>query len=145
MAELTIRGIRKADYDYLVTVLDRWWGGPSGQRIDPIFFYELGSDALIACEEERVVGFLLGFTRHDQGYIHLVGIEPGARRRGVGKQLYERFIERCEDAGVRKLKAIAAFGNEGSKLFHEALGFESREEPDYAGPGRKRLVFTKTL
>ena len=140
-----IRGIRKADFDYLVRVLDRWWAGPSGQRAHPMFFYEFGEHALIAEHAEEVVGFLLGFITVDLGYVHLVGIEPDHRRMGVGQALYERFTERCRTAGVRRIKAIAAIGNEGSVAFHEALGFASREEPDYAGPGRGRMVFTKSL
>ena len=45
-----IRGITKSDFDYIVSVLDRWWGGPSSERAHPVFFYELGEQALIAEE-----------------------------------------------------------------------------------------------
>ncbi len=146
MAEsVHIRGIRKADFDFLVRELDRWWGGPSGQRAHPIFFYEFGEHALIAEQDGQVVGFLLGFITVDLGYVHLVGIEPEHRRMGVGQALYQRFEERCRAAGVRRIKAIAAIGNEGSVAFHRALGFEVRQEADYAGPGRGRVVFTKSL
>lgn len=145
---MKIRGITKADYDYIVSVLDRWWGGPSGERAHPIFFYELGDHALIAELDGQVVGFLLGFvapTRPPTGYVHLVGIHPDHRRRGVGQELYNHFTERCRAAGVGRLKAITTIGNEGSVRFHEALGFQVREEPDYAGPGRGRIVFTREL
>jgi ribosomal protein S18 acetylase RimI-like enzyme len=142
------RGITKADFDYIVSVLDRWWGGPSGERAHPVFFYELGNDALIAEEDGQIIGFLLGFitpAAPPVGYVHLVGIHPDQRRHGVGKALYEQFIERCKKAGVERLKAITTVGNEGSVRFHEALGFEAREVPDYAGEGRARIVFTKAL
>jgi predicted GNAT superfamily acetyltransferase len=43
------------------------------------------------------------------------------------------------------LKAIAAVGNDASVAFHEALGFTSEEVAHYAGPGRARMVFTKSL
>lgn len=147
MGALNIRGIEKPDYDYLVSVLDRWWGGPAGQRAHPYFFYELGEYALIAEDDGRVVGFLLGLItpRKDSGYVHLVGIDPDFRRRGVGQQLYERFEERCRSEGVPRLKAIAAVGNDASVAFHEALGFASEEVAHYAGPGRSRMVFTKSL
>ena len=143
-----IRGITKADYDYIVSVLDRWWGGPAGQRAHPIFFYELGEDALVAEEDGKVVGFLLGFIARSAdpvGYVHLVGIDPHHRRRGVGQKLYGRFMERCRDSGARRLKAIAAVGNEGSNEFHRALGFSANEVADYAGPGRSRMVFEREL
>jgi len=147
MGALNIRGIEKPDFDYLVSVLDRWWGGPAGQRAHPYFFYELGEYALIAEDDGRVVGFLLGLItpRKDSGYVHLVGIDPDFRRRGVGQRLYERFEERCRSEGVPRLKAIAAVGNDASVAFHEALGFTSEEVAHYAGPGRARMVFTKSL
>ncbi|MEM6963104.1 MAG: GNAT family N-acetyltransferase, partial [Myxococcota bacterium] len=59
---MNIRGITKDDFDYVVSVLDRWWGGPSVERAHPVFYYELGAQALIAeTDEEDLVGFLLGF------------------------------------------------------------------------------------
>ncbi|MFK7991802.1 MAG: N-acetyltransferase family protein [Sandaracinaceae bacterium] len=145
---MKIRDIEKADFDYIVSVLDRWWGGPSSERAHPVFFYELGDQALIAEEDGEVIGFLLGFLAPKAppvAYVHLVGIHPDHRRRGVGKQLYETFMERSRAAGADRLKAITTVGNEGSVRFHEALGFQTNERRDYAGPGRSRVVFEKGL
>jgi hypothetical protein len=36
-------------------------------------------------------------------------------------------------------------GHEASRKFHTALGFEASEVADYAGPGRARMVYTKSL
>lgn len=142
------RGITKADFDTIVAVLDRWWGGPSGERAHPVFFYELGTHALIAEEEGELVGFLLGFLTDSSprsGYVHLVGIHPSHRRRSVGKTLYVQFAERAKAAGATRIKAITTVGNEGSVRFHEALGFTVHEDPCYAGDGRARIVFTRDL
>ena len=145
---MKIRGITKSDFDFLISVLDRWWGGPSGRRVDPMFFYEFGEHALVAEEDGEVVGFLLGVLVPGPpatGYIHLVGIHPDHRRRGVGRRLYAQFIERCRAAGVGRIKAIAAKGHEGPLSFHLSLGFSAEEVADYAGPGRTRAVFSKEL
>ena len=146
--DMKIRGVTKGDYDYVVSVLDRWWGGPAGERAHPVFFYELGENALMAEIAGEIVGFLFGFvapTQPPTGYVHLVGIHPDYRRRGVGNELYRQFTDRCRAAGVKRLKAITNVGNEASVRFHEALGFDVREDGDYAGPRRARLVFTKEL
>lgn len=145
---MIIRGITKRDFDTITAVLDRWWGGPAGERAHPVFFYELGEHALIAEEAGTLVGFLLGFITNGTprtGYVHLVGIHPDHRRRSVGKLLYGHFAERARAAGAERIKAITTVGNEGSVRFHEALGFRVAEDASYAGEGRARIVFTRAL
>jgi L-amino acid N-acyltransferase YncA len=145
---MEIRGLTKADFDYIISVLDQWWGGPAGRSADPMFFYEFGEHALVAEQDGQVIGFLLGVmlpAPSATGYVHLVGIHPDHRRRGVGKRLYEQFTEQCRAAGMKRIKALASAGHEGPLRFHQSMGFESKEVGDYAGPGRSRLVFIKEL
>jgi GNAT superfamily N-acetyltransferase len=142
------RKITKADFDQIVEVIDRWWGGPISTFAHPIFFYELGDNALVVEHEGRLIGFLLGFISFKEpktGYVHLVGIHPDYRRQGVGRVLYETFTEHCQRAGCLRMKAITTSGYEGSIRFHEAMGWAAEEVEDYAGPSRKRVVFTKAL
>jgi L-amino acid N-acyltransferase YncA len=77
--------------------------------------------------------------------VHLVGIHPDYRRRGVARLLYTAFEADCREEGVRRMKAITTLGNEGSVRFHVALGWSTAEIEDYAGPARQRMVFTKDL
>jgi GNAT superfamily N-acetyltransferase len=149
----------KTDFDRIVEVIDHWWGGPIGTFAHPIFFYELGERALVVEQGAQMIGFLLGFVacgadgpglaapsdRGRTGYVHLVGIHPEHRRRGVGRLLYDRFTEDCRAAGCVRMKAITTPGNEGSIRFHVALGWNMQEIDDYAGPGRRRIVFTRPL
>ena len=145
---MNIRSMTKADYDHVVGVFDRWWGGPAGERAHPVFFYELGQRALVAEKDDSVIGFLLGFIAEGApttAYAHLLGIDPEYRRKGVGRALYAHFEQACAKAGCGRMKAITTVGNEGSLQFHLALGFSAVEHPSYAGEGRSRLVFTKAL
>jgi GNAT superfamily N-acetyltransferase len=144
------RRITKADWDQIVQVIDHWWGGPISSSAHPIFFYELGDHALIVEQGSQMIGFLLGFVARPSGekitgYVHLVGIHPDYRRRGVGRLLYNKFIEECRAAGCVRMKAITTPGYEGSIRFHLAQGWNAQEIEDYAGPSRKRIVFTKSL
>ncbi len=59
--------------------------------------------------------------------------------------MYESFTDTCAAADCVRMKAITTLGNEGSQRFHLALGWEASEIDDYAGPSRKRIVFTKDL
>jgi ribosomal protein S18 acetylase RimI-like enzyme len=142
------RGITRDDYQQIVSVTDRWWGGPTAALALPLFYYEFGRHARIVEENGQLVGFLLGFVTSDvprEGYVHLVGIDPEYRRRGVGKQLYAEFAQHARDAGAVRIKAITTPGNQGSIDFHVALGFAAERVTDYAGPGRDRFVFTRDL
>lgn len=144
------RRITKRDFDRIVEVVDQWWGGPISASAHPIFFYELGDRALLVEQGSDMIGFLLGFISDPKdgpktGYIHLVGIHPDYRRRGVGRLLYHRFTDECRSAGCSRMKAITTPGYEGSMRFHLALGWSANEVDDYAGPARKRIVFTRSL
>jgi GNAT superfamily N-acetyltransferase len=156
--KMNVRRITKRDFNRIVEVIDQWWGGPISTFAHPIFFYELGDHALVIEQGSEMIGFLLGFivprvdpetaTASDSGrtgYVHLVGIHPDYRRRGVGRQLYDRFVAECRAAGCVRMKAITTPGNEGSIRFHVALGWNIQDVEDYAGPGRRRIVFTKPL
>ncbi len=142
------RGITKEDFQQIVSVTDQWWGGPTSALAHPLFFYELGDHALVVEDGGRMVGFLLGFITERApkvGYIHLVGIDPGYRRRGVGRALYEEFARKAVAAGALRLKAITTPGNQASVEFHRALGYTIEQVPDYAGPHRARYVFTRDV
>lgn len=153
-----VRRITKDDFDRIVEVIDHWWGGPISTFAHPIFFYELGDHALVVEQGSEVIGFLLGFlvphgpqvagpsaARSRIGYVHLVGIHPDYRRRGVGRLLYDRFTEECRALRCVGMKAMTTPGHEGSIRFHVAVGWNVQEVDDYAGPGRRRIVFTKPL
>ncbi len=147
-ARMRTRAITREDYLQIVSVIDQWWAGPTSALAHPVFFYELGRHAIIAEEEGRMAGFLLGFMSDAEpkvGYIHLVGIDPDFRRRGVGKALYAEFERQARAAGATALKAITTPGNQGSVEFHRALGYAVTLEADYAGAGRARHVFRRDL
>ena len=155
---MNVRRMTKRDFDRVVEVIDHWWGGPISTFAHPIFFYELGDHALVVEQGSETIGFLLGFivprveppgaAESDvarTGYVHLVGIHPEYRRRGVGRLLYDRFVDECRAAHCVRMKAITTPGHEGSIRVHVALGWNMQDVEDYAGPGRRRIVFTKPL
>jgi ribosomal protein S18 acetylase RimI-like enzyme len=153
-ANLRVRAMTKQDFDTVVQVVDQWWSGPIAVLAHPVFFYELGKHARVVEDVSaggKFVGFLLGFILPPDdekpaiGYVHLVGVHPDYRRKGVARALYAEFTQSCINAGCRHLKAITTPGNEGSLRYHQALGWEGHEEENYAGPNRRRLVLTKTL
>lgn len=142
------RPLTKTDFDTIVEVIDTWWGGATRNVVHPIYFYELGEMSRVVVEGETLIGFVFGFLApHDPpvGYVHVVGVHPEHRRRGVGAFIHAYFEEECRKKGAAVVKAITAVGDAGSVGFYGRIGWNTAEVPDYAGPGRPRLVFTKQL
>jgi L-amino acid N-acyltransferase YncA len=51
-------------------------------------------------------------------------LEPGRRRSGSGRLLYEALFERLAERGFRTLVAVMTLPNDASEGLHRALGFE---------------------
>jgi len=145
---MLLRALEKQDYDQIVQIIDRWSGGPTSALVHPLLFYELGGLAQVVERDSQLVGFLFGFlsqSREPIGYVHLVGVHPEFRRRGIGRLLYSKFEDDCRERGCKALKAMTAPGNESATAFHKALGFGAELFDGYAGPGRPRVVFGKQI
>lgn len=74
------------------------------------------------------------------------GWPPGARRRGLGRQMYPAFVALAQADGRRVVSAVTSPGNAGSVDFHRSMGFSvTGPVPGYNGPGRDRIVFERPL
>jgi GNAT superfamily N-acetyltransferase len=163
MTNVRLRNLREEDYPFLRSVVNDWWGGRQIADLMPRFFFQhFQTTGLTAVEEDgthRIVGFLVGFvspTHTEQAYIHLVGIDPAYRGRGLARNLYERFFEIVRKQGCRYVRGITSPVNIGSIQFHGRMGFEievgdattSDGTPihsDYSGEGQARVCFVKDL
>lgn len=159
-ADLTFRRPVEADHARVVRAVDDWWGGKGLRALPPSrswFQHFTGRSWIAETADGRIVGFLLGFISPDHpeiGIVHLVGTDPNTRRNGLGRELYRRFIEDVEAAGVRRVQAITWPGNRISVAFHVALGFRADDGPgtqrlygtpaypDHDGDGEDRVVFS---
>ncbi len=129
----------EADHPRIVGVVDDWWGGRRLRHLLPRLWLQhfTGTSWIAETPEGRLAGFLIGFIspdRPDEAYIHLAATHPSRRRQGLGRTLYERFIDDVRAHGVRKVTAITWPGNKASLAFHQAMGFELD-----AGPGTQSL------
>lgn len=146
--KMRARPLLKKDYDEVVSTIDKWSSGPSAVLVHPVFFHEFGELAKVVEHEAALVGFLFGFVSAQdpsRGYIHVLGISPDFRRRGVGRLLLMSFEEDCRSRGCSTLRSITLPGNDNVVLFHQSLGWTSSLVEDYAGPGRPRILFEKRL
>jgi phosphinothricin acetyltransferase len=90
----------------------------------------LSTHAWVVLEDEgRVVGYAYG-GRHQSRAAYRwacdvsIYIEPGRRRTGGGRTLYEALFERLAARGYRMAVAGMTLPNEASEGLHRAMGFE---------------------
>jgi GNAT superfamily N-acetyltransferase len=160
--DLAFRRPVEADHRRLVSHVDEWWGG---RRLHPLFlrlwFQHFGGTSWIVEDPGGTpLGFLVGFISQDhpdRAYIHLVATNPNHRRRGLGRLLYERFLEDVAGRGVRRVNAVTWPGNRVSVAFHRAMGFSIDDGPgtqrlygtpaypDYEADGDDRVVFSRDV
>lgn len=84
---------------------------------------------LVLEQQGRVVGYAYGGRFHARPAYRWaaevsVYLEPGRRRTGGGRALYEALLARLRERGFRIAIAGMTLPNEASVGLHEALGFE---------------------
>ncbi len=77
-----IRQLSTADYPFVISVIDQWWGGRQMADKLPRLFFEHFTDTSFAAERDgKLAGFLAGFisqSRPGEAYIHFDGYIYGA-------------------------------------------------------------------
>lgn len=131
----------EADHRAVVEVVDDWWGRRIHPLLPRLWFQHFTSTSLLArADREALHGFIVGFVsqdRPDEAYLHLVGVLPGRRRRGVGRALVERFAADLRGRGVARIGTVSWPGDPAALAFLHAVGFEVD-----AGPGTRPLYGT---
>ncbi len=85
--------------------------------------------AWVVLEEGRVVGYAYAGPFKERAAYRWscevsVYLEPGRRRSGSGRLLYEALFARLAERGFRTLVAVMTLPNDASEGLHRALGFE---------------------
>ncbi len=115
------------DHLSLVRVLDDWWGRPTRHRLPRLWFEHFTGTSLLAEDDEgRRIGFVTGVgspDRPDEAYLHLVGVAPGRRRRGIGRELWDGFAGRVRERGASRAVATAWPGDPIGVAFLRGIGF----------------------
>src|SRR4030042_44429 len=115
----------KADFDQILQDIDDFWGSERTFPLHhPMFINEFGNSAYVFKEGEQVLGYLFGFISQTVpvAYVHLIGVRRSYQGKGLGRRLYEHFIEFAREKGCKELKAITTKNNGVHIAFHKSIG-----------------------
>jgi ribosomal protein S18 acetylase RimI-like enzyme len=120
---MEFRTIAPADYEPLRRFLSEF--GWQHRVADPEKFKKLmenTSRTVLAVEGSRIVGFARALCDEvSNGYISMVAVAADRRRRGVGRELVRRLVEK--DGGITWVLRAGR----GSSGFWEKMGFKASE------------------
>ena len=85
-----------------------------------------GSDSvfLVAEDNGEIIGYIGSYCCHPEGYITNVAVAPSARRRGVGRALIERLIEKGRERSLSFWTLEVRESNTPAISLYSSLGFE---------------------
>jgi ribosomal protein S18 acetylase RimI-like enzyme len=110
--------------------------------------------------EGRPLGLLLGFRSADrpqEAVVHALAVDPAFRRRGIGRDLVERFASDLGEAGATTVTAACRPDDRIAVAFFVALGFAPLAGPgstllygvpafaDWDGPGEDRALLQRAI
>ena len=87
---------------------------------------------LVAVEDDRVIGTVMGGYDGHRGWLHKVAVLPQYRRRGAATALVRHAIRALRSAGCTKVNLQIRATNVAVRGFYESLGFEVEERLNMA-------------
>lgn len=143
---ITIRQLAEADTDSATDLGRRAFPAPAEQ---PDLSYELARSIArtwVAYEDDRLVGYVLGWVAADEAQLMSIAVEPGARDRGIGKALLARFLRELAAEGVTSVVLEVRKGNASARTLYERLGFERLgERTAYYADGEDGVTYKRAL
>jgi len=92
---------------------------------------------LVAEDEERIIGSVLGTHDGRKGWINRLAVAPSHRKRGVARALVEAVEARLDEIGIEIVTCLVENWNVESKAFFRAIGFVEHDDCTYFSKRRR--------
>lgn len=133
MADVKIRPLSELDLDGITRIDERITGRYRPEVWEERVTYYIRRDAdasQVAEAEGKVVGFMLGEVRGGEfgleeatGWLDFMGVDPGARGKGVGARLADALLAHFRAKGVAVARTMVRDEDEGILGFVRSIGF----------------------
>ena len=113
-----------------------------------MFLDVAGELAIVAEQGGVIIGYALGARgpENDSGWLLSAAVTAEYRAKGLGSTLGEELMSRMAKSGIRNLQLTIRSDNVPMVRWCKGAGFtQAADDPDYFGPGHRRLVMSKSL
>ncbi len=120
---LVLRDLAREHLDGVMAVETACFPVPWSRRM---FEEEIGrpfSDARVALEGERVVGYSVCWTVGDEAHLLNLAVAPAARRGGVGTRILRECLRRAARAGASRIHLEVRVSNGPAIAMYRKEGF----------------------
>ncbi|WP_022665980.1 GNAT family N-acetyltransferase [Desulfospira joergensenii] len=103
---------------------------------------------LAKTEDGKIAGYILGGVNPEtgQGWVIVLGVLPGQRRKGLAKKLLSFLLKDFEKKSISRVRLSVSPENSAACGLYKNTGFDgSHIIPDYFGPGESRIIYEKSL
>ena len=110
------------DFNQIIKNIIDFWGSDRMLHLHhPFLVYEFGNTAFVIRDNGIVIAYFFGFFSQTEsvGYAHLIGVRERYQKQGLGKLLYDKFIQVSRSRGIKKIKALTSPTNDKSINFHQ--------------------------
>lgn len=132
MEGIVFRNIEADDYDQLYHL----WNSSSGVGLSEAdgrkaiqnYLSNNPGNSFAAFSNELLVGTILAGDDGRRGYLHHLVVHSDFRRRGIGRKLVEKAVERIKARNIEKCHIFIFSDNEEGVSFWKGIGWEFRND-----------------
>jgi ribosomal protein S18 acetylase RimI-like enzyme len=134
MDEVKIREARAGEVDEILALWKAAGSGPSvtdTQGHLKMLTEKNGDLFLVADDEGKLVGSIIGGWDYWRGHIYRLAVHPEYRRRGLARRLAAEIARRLRAKGAIRVYALASTKQEMGVKFWEALAYQASADIPY--------------
>ncbi len=121
-----VRSFQLSDYVSVTSILEEVLTEVCYEITMEAFARQLSWDSemvLIAIENDRVVGIIIGTIDHNTGYYYRIAVASEYQRKGIGKALITALKQRFLQRGVKRIQVSVDAHNELVLPVYESAGY----------------------
>ncbi|TBL71174.1 GNAT family N-acetyltransferase [Paenibacillus thalictri] len=125
---MLVRSFQLSDYSSITQLLENVLSEECYEETMSAFAKQLSWDSelvLVAVEQERVAGVIIGTIDNNNGYYYRIAVEGEFQRKGIGKAMIEAMKTRFTQRKVRKILISVDTHNEMVLPVYESVGYRA--------------------